>query len=343
MSRPGDVGAGGAPRFGDDDERPHDPGDQPEYSESMYFNAVDASTGYAVLVRMGNRVNEGHSEVTVLAFLPDGGALFHYARVPITGVAGFDAGGLRFDVEEPGRQVRVHFDGTAHRLVNGTDLADPGTALRDSPQLPLTLRLDYGSLAPLFGLGAGEAGTAGMGGGEDVVAASHYEVPCRVSGSLEFGGELVAFNGLGIRDHSWGPRRWQGPRYWRWLSGMFDERTAFVAWAIRVGEQRAPGSGMLMTDGRVSSLVAVDVGTEYGAAPYYPKAMRLTLTAEAGQIVTATGEVLGIVPLRNRRDGVTARLAEVVVRFESNGRTGYGIAEYHDLILDGVPAGMAEA
>jgi hypothetical protein len=330
-------------RFRAEDEYPHPAGSDPQYSESLYFNAVDGEAGYGVLLRIGNRINEGHTEVTVVVFLPDGGAVFHYARVPLQGEPGFAAGGLSVEIVEPKRHMRVRYAGAAHRLAQGIDLADPKRALVDDALTQLGLTLDFESIAPLFGLGTGADGTSGMGGAEEVVAAEHYEVSCRVSGTLDLDQGSVQFTGLGVRDHSWGTRRWQGPQYWRWLSGLFDESTAFVAWSLRVGAEREPGSGMIMRDGRPIALVGVEVHSEYGADPYYPTSMTVAMTAEDGTVTAVTGTVRSTVPLRNRRDGITARLSELVVEYRMGDRIGFGVAEYHDLILDGRPAGMLEA
>jgi hypothetical protein len=335
-----------------DDEYLHAPTSDSDFNESMYFNFVDHRHAHAGLIRMGNRINEGHAEVTVLIYLPGAAAAFRFDRPPISASETFEAGGLRFEIVEPGKHVRVTYRGSVHRLADGTDLADPGTALRNSPQLPLTVHLDYRGLAPLFGLGHGESGTAGMGGGEEMVASQHYEIPCRVVGSIQLGDERIDIDGLGIRDHSWGPRRWQAPTYWRWLSGMIDERNGFVAWSLRVDDRGEPGSGMWMRDGVVSRLIAIDVDSDYGPPPHYPTGMRLVMTAQSGERVTVSGEVLAAVPLRNRKAGAVARLAELVCRYTVEtdtggsgiaGRTAYGIAEYHDLILEGVPAGMGQA
>ena len=62
------------------DEYMHEPTDDPQFNESAYYNFVDGDSGFAVLIRMGNRVNEGHAEVTVLVYLPDGGACIRFDR-----------------------------------------------------------------------------------------------------------------------------------------------------------------------------------------------------------------------------------------------------------------------
>jgi hypothetical protein len=71
--------------------------------------------------------------------------------------------------------------------------------------------------------------------------------------------------------------------------------------------------------------------------------MSVRMQTQSGGVVTATGEVFHNVPLRHRKDDAIARLTEVLVRFDLGGTTGYGICEYHDLMQDGVPAGMTEA
>jgi len=322
------------------DEFMHQPTDNPQFNESAYYNLVDNDSGFAVLIRMGNRVNEGHAEVTVLVYLPDGGAAIRFDRAPIANNDAFDAAGLKFDVVEPLQTIDVTFDGTAYRLNKGTDLADPKTAFTTSPVVPLKLQLRYDNLVPVYGLGGG----SGIQGAEDAIAIGHYQGPCRVVGWVELDGGRKQISGLGYRDHSWGPRKWQGPSYWRWLSCLADDKNGFVAWTQKIGDTRSPGNGMVMRDGALDLVTRVEISSEYGSdKPHYPQTMAVTMQTESGELVTTTGEVFHNVPLRHRREGVTARLAEVLVKFDINGTVGYGICEYHDLMNNDVPAGMIEA
>ncbi len=324
------------------DEQMHEPTDDPQFNESMYFNFVDGGSGFATLVRIGNRINEGHAEVTVLVYLPDGGAAIHFDRAPITHNQAFDAGGLKVEVREPLQHLRLTYSGAAYRLAKGTDLEDPKSAFANSPEIPIELDFDYGSLIDLYGLSSGEGAGAGIEGAEDTIATGHYQGPCRVNGTLVIGGERHDVAGLGFRDHSWGPRRWQGPRYWRWISCLCDESNGFVGWISKIGDQVTKAHGMVLRDGVFERLTDASVTSTYGPAPYYPESLHLIMHTASGT-TEATGTVFAYVPLRNRRDGHTARLAEVICRYEFDGRTGYGISEYHDLMLDGIPAGMAEA
>jgi len=336
------LGGGGSGGFDASDEYMHEPTADPQFNESMYFNFVDPASGHSLLIRMGNRVNEGYAEVTVLLYRPGGAAAIHFERAPISDNSKFDAGGLRFDVVEALQKVRVSYAGPANLLASGLDLADPGPALKTSPIGRLELALLFENLIPVYGLAGNEEAVGGIAGGEETIATGHYQVPCRVSGTLTLDGAIQKVQALGYRDHSWGPRRWQAPRYWRWVSGICDERNVFVGWVTRVGGSRPPGNGMVLRDGRLSLVRAVDISSTYGPPPNYPETMNLTLRTDEGT-TQVTGRVLAIVPLRHRREGTVARLAEAVCEYKLNGLKGFGFSEYHDLIEDGVPVGMAEA
>lgn len=319
----------------------HEPTDHPQFNESAYYNFVDGDSGLGVLIRMGNRVNEGHAEVTVLLYLPDGRAAFHFERAPIEDNDRFEAAGLRFEVVEPLQHMRVTFSGDVRVMASGTDLEDPKRVFAQAPIERLELVLEYRNTIPVYGLGGADGGASGIVGAEDSIATGHYQGPCRVSGTIDLGDDARQIEGLGFRDHSWGPRVWQGPQYWRWVSGLADERNGFVGWISKIGDQLQPDRGMVLRDGRVSFVESAEITTEYGSAPHYPGPLRLTLTTSAGRF-EITGEPVHLVPLRNRRDGETARLAELIYRYDFDGLPAYGISEYHDRMVDGVPAGMGE-
>lgn len=328
--------------FVESDEYTHDPTEDPQFNESMYYNLVDGESRFATLIRMGNRVNEGHAEVTVLAYLPDGRAAIHFKRAPIADNTKFDAGGLRFEVLEPLKRIGITYQGEMYLLSSGTDLEDPKKAFRESPVIRGHLDLEYENFIPVYGLAQTETGAGGIAGGEETIAARHYQAPCRVRGTILLGEDEFEVSGLGWRDHSWGPRKWQGPRYWRWISCLCDESNGFVGWVNRIGDERPPGNGMVLWNGDFQLVRAMDIKSTYGPPPHYPEAMRLTLTTDKGTY-EATGEAFSLVPLRHRREGVTARLAEIVCSYELGDKRGYGIAEYHDLMEGGIPAGMDEA
>ena len=78
-------------------------------------------------------------------------------------------------------------------------------------------------------------------------------------------------------------------------------------------------------------------------AERYQTAMRCTVTTDH-DTYEVTGEVLSLIPLRNRRtdpDGneLMTRITEAMTRYECNGQRGIGMSEYLDQIVDGEPVG----
>ena len=63
---------------------------------------------------------------------------------------------------------------------------------------------------------------------EMVFAKGHYEQHGRAAGTLTVDGTAHRVDGFGLRDHSWGPRSWQSPSYYRWLIGQFDDGFGFM-------------------------------------------------------------------------------------------------------------------
>ena len=45
---------------------------------------------------------------------------------------------------------------------------------------------------------------------------------------IRVGDEEWEVDGYGLRDHSWGPRFWQAPWWYRWLTVNFGEDGGFV-------------------------------------------------------------------------------------------------------------------
>jgi hypothetical protein len=90
-----------------EDDFTHPLGPEPNFNESMYFNFFDRERSIGGFLRLGNRANEGHAEMTVIVYLPDGRVLFMFKRPEIENNGVFDAGGCRFEVLEPTETLRT--------------------------------------------------------------------------------------------------------------------------------------------------------------------------------------------------------------------------------------------
>ena len=82
-----------------EDEYTHTPDAAENYNESMYLNVFDLGLEVGGWFRLGNRVNEGHAEMSVCIYLPDGRVGFMYDRPKIDNNDAMDAGGLTIRVK----------------------------------------------------------------------------------------------------------------------------------------------------------------------------------------------------------------------------------------------------
>ncbi len=320
------------------DEYLHELGPEPTFNESMYFNLYDPAARLGAWFRLGNRANEGHAEMTVCLYLPDGRVGFMYARPAITGNHAFDAGGLRFDVDEPFERLRVAYEGRVVVLDRPLDMADPGAAFRANPHADATADLTVTRISAMFG---GEPDDAHERPGEEF-AKGHYEQLVAVAGTLRVGGEEWSVAGAGLRDHSWGPRTWQAPWYYRWLTCAHLDGWGFML--SRIARRDGPGTrgGFVWDDGELHLCDGGEVSTRWEGDDAYHAAIGFRLTA-GDRVWTGNGRVLNLIPLRNRRDGRVTRISEGLTEWTlDDGRVGHGLSEYLDQIEDGRPVGLAE-
>ncbi len=319
------------------DEGTHDPGDDPTFNESMYVNVYDPSAGLGVFFRIGNRPNEGRAEVTTCAFLPGGRVGFMFGRPHIEGNAVLDAGGMRFEVTRPFEEMEVAYDGTLCILDDPLQMADPKEAFTTNPHVPCRAELTCTGVSTMFG---GEPSEPIEGAGEGF-AKAHYEQLMAVSGRLTIGDDSYPLDGHGLRDHSWGPRTWQAPWYYRWLTGNVGGEFGFMC--SRVASRTGPGTrgGFVWDGGEMHLCPAAEIRTGWTGDGYH-ETVEFDLRA-GDRTWSVKGEVMTLIPLRNRRDGQVTRIAEGLTRWTtSDGRTGYGLSEYLDQIVDGEPVGRDE-
>lgn len=340
-----------AVRLDPSDEYLHELGPEPNFNESMYVNTFDARNHLGAWFRMGNRANEGHAEMTVCLYLPDGRVGFMFKRPEIGNNDALDAGGMTWTMVTPFEELRLDYAGKVLLLDDPTQMADPKSAFATNPYADCEVHLTFTGLGrpSMFG---GEPETAHEAPGEEF-AKGHYEQLVQSSGTVRVDGEQWDIAGGGLRDHSWGPRYWQAPWYYRWLTASFGPGFGFMA--SRVAKQNGPGTrGGFVWDGdRLHLCDDCTVSTRYaGADQYHEQVDGVLRSSRSGKEWRFTGEVMSLIPLRNRRqdpDGnwLLTRISEGMTRWtieggEHDGAVGYGLSEYLDQIIDGQPVGLAE-
>jgi hypothetical protein len=327
------------------DEYTHTPDDAPNYNESMYLNAFDLDQEVGGWFRLGNRVNEGYAEMTVCIYLPGGRVGFMYRRPRIETNEAMAAGGLRIDVVEPFEELHVSYDGEVCLLDEPLQMAEPRTAFKENPHVPCTVDLTIRGMSPMYGgRPQYEDGTEPATDPLSSFAKAHYEQHTTVAGTVTVGDETLHIDGFGLRDKSWGPRYWQAISWYRWLPMMFGPDLAMMLSVIDTGPDREPRqSGMVLKDGEYRKLVAVEIDSDVDDDGNQT-AMRCRATTEDGDTYEVTGEVLSLIPLRNRRttpggEELTTRITEAMTRYRCGDLVGVGMSEYLDQVVDGRPVG----
>ncbi|HUW02469.1 MAG TPA: hypothetical protein VMW08_08985 [Acidimicrobiales bacterium] len=154
---------------------------------------------------------------------------------------------------------------------------------------------------------------------------TRYEIPCTVHGEVLLGDEVIDFDGVGQRDHSWGVRDWWSLG-WCWTSGRLDDGTRFHGADIRI-----PG---------------LDYAAGYVASPgealaSIPHPMRVTETVGDAGLPTSASIDLGLLQvdvtpvawspvLLTADDGRASRFPRCLTRFTAaDGRRGVGWTEWN--------------
>ena len=314
------------------------------FNESMYFNVFDRARRIGGWFRIANRPNEGKGEMTCCIYLPDGRIGFMFARPKRSDNEAFDGGGMKVTVVEPHRRLDVSYHGELCLLAEPKQMMDPGQAFKTNPMVDAAIDLEFEGVSPMYG---GEPVRADGQPLEQDAATSfargHTEQHTRGRGTLRVGDETFDIDGLGLRDHSWGPRYWQAIYWYRWLPMNFSDDFAMMVSITCPPGGKPRAGGMVLENGEYVMIRDATLSTEYDDDRCQ---RRFEVTARTDEReYRVTGRVMSLIPLRNRRrspDGeeLTTRITEGMTEFECDGLTGFGLSEYLDQIVDGEPVGM---
>jgi len=314
------------------------------FNESMYFNVFDRANRIGGWFRLANRPNEGKGEMTCCVYLPDGRIGFMFARPERRDNDALDGGGMKFTVVEPHKRLTVSYRGKLCLLRNPQEMMDPGKAFKNNPMVEAAIDLDFTGVSPMFGGEPVNAdGSPIEQKAEESFARGHTEQHTRGKGTIRVGDESFPIDGLGLRDHSWGPRFWQAVYWYRWLPMNFsDDFAMMVSITCKAGESPRAG-GMVLRDHQYVMIRDARIETVYDANQCQETFKVWAKTDEREYSVT--GKVMSLIPLRNRRrtpegEDLMTRITEGMTEYECEGRKGYGLSEYLDQIVDGVPVGL---
>jgi hypothetical protein len=310
------------------------------WSESYYFNAYDPESDSGLFSRIGIRPNEGTMDVGMSLWLP-GGELGEYRwvveqREMVDTV--LDVGAVRYEMLEALRSWRLTMDDAVQARPTGKSRAE---AEAEAHPVKVALDVRFDAITPAVG-------TDGQPGGgpksKEAAAASgtvgkgHLEQAGRWTGTLSVDGVTHEWKGAhGNRDRSWGPRRWGGPKMWRWFSINVGDDLHFGG--IRLGTDAGDLHRGWVWDGeRATSVAEWRVRTELEDDGVTHRVVHLDVVDKAGRTFPLRGDVLRIAPI-GQAGGTLVN--EGLARWTYEGdagagpRTGYGIAEYLHQLDDG--------
>jgi hypothetical protein len=233
------------------DEGRHTPGPEQLWNESWYFDAISSDARLGMYARLGLYPNLGVAWVTAFVCGPDrptAAVIDFAAPLPAGEALTVEAQALSLEqvCESPLERYRVRL------RARGEEHADPASLLRGEAGEPTDVTFDL----------VWET----LGDPYSYRVATRYEIPCRVSGTITVGGETLALEGLGQRDHSWGTRDWWSAD-WMWSAGHLQDGTRVHgvefrlpnAPALGVGYVQPPRGGVLELDSvRASEEVAAN-------------------------------------------------------------------------------------
>lgn len=328
------------------DEFQHEPEAARNYNESMYFDMFDRTQPLGAWLRIGNRPNEGHAEVTVCVHLPDGRVAFWFVRPEISSNAELNAGGLRVEVVEPFKALRIAYDGEVLLLDDANALKDARNAFRHSPRAQASIRFDLTGVSPMHGGEIVNAdGTPWDLDPETSSYRGHTEQHLAVTGQITIGDKTYAFDGFGFRDKSWGPRHWGNLHWHKWLPITFGPDFGVLLALMGRRDQPPLIVGHVWRGDRLVPLTDARLDVRYDD-DFVQQTMTLELETEEG-VTTVVGETLAFTPLQHRRqteDGgeTRVRIIKTMTRFQCEGRQALGMAEFLDLIEDGRPISITQ-
>jgi hypothetical protein len=278
--------------------------DEPEWSDSLYFNAWDPGSGVFLMARMAVKPN--------LPIVTAGFIAWRHDRVDPTGVfshrideqprSNWDVmsiGALTYRMEQARQRWTVTLDQRTHLTFDGVGAC---VDYNDSPRGPTPRAWAWG----------------------------HYEQLCRVTGDLVLGGERIAFDGVGIRDHSWGVRDWTGVGEWHWVAGYSASGAVGLnAFTCIAPDDTVTVHGFVHRDGVDEPVVGVETDT-IGRPP---AATTLTVTTASGATVRVQGEAaMDPIEVRPDESGGATVVHEAPMRMIIDGREAFGI---YELLVNG--------
>ncbi len=292
----------------------HEFGEHLDWNESFYFNFYDRKKDICGFMRIGLKPNRDEKSMFFFLMMPDGSDIGTMAAESFKD-SDLRTNGLRYEKLVPERKWRIEYDG---------DLA--GLAAERQPKTHVSMSLEFESLHTIFNY-------RDCVSEEDIrlskmTASEHTEQCGKLTGRLVVGGREYKIEALGERDHSWGVRNWIAPTMWIWLAAQFSEDVAMNVTKL-FADDGVVDAGFVRLDGRNLPIVKAEVETDHDSEGA-PTGLSMVLHDKLGGSHVMTAKVIKTVklPFTGHEGYGSVVIYETLSKYEFDGRTGYGIAEF---------------
>lgn len=154
------------------------------------------------------------------------------------------------------------------------------------------------------------------------MADDRFEQQGIISGAIALNNIRIPFNGLSLRDHSWGTRDWAVNQHWKWVHLQTPNNSGVHFWKLfALGREHL--CGYVIRDGHMAQIV--DVTESFSCAEgLVPKSIFASIIDSAGRTTEVCAEVYASYPFR---------VHDLITLFESpmtatiNGVSGNGWME----------------
>ena len=324
------------------DEFPHKPTAEINFNESVYVNGWDSKKKCGGWMRMGNRVNEGYTELQLCFYLPDGRIACQFLRPPISSNENFCANGLEYQVIKPFEEVTMKYAGPLFLLEDPEKLRNPGRFFSESDTVDASIAFRVIGNSPIHGGEPIDENVQTMYGRD--FSFGHFFQHTVTKGTVVIDNKRITLTGYGWRDHSWGPRYWTNIFCYRLLIANFGPDHGITLLKLTEENGNVRKSGVLLVDRKYEPIKNLEITTDW-STNYDPIRIQIEVETEK-RSVQMEGEVLVLAPLRNRRKlgdvYLESRIAEGFTEWKWDEKKGIGITEYIERIENGRPVGYPQ-
>ena len=247
------------------DEDPHPPDDAVNFNESVYVNGFDPRLRVGGWMRLGNRSTRATPSSRSACTCPTAGSRASSPGQASRPTTAFDAGGLRYAVDEPFERVEMHYEGELLLLDDPSVLRDPKRMFATAPRVDGEVHMHARAVSPAHG------GEPTAPEHEDMMlygyefSRGHFNQHIAVRGTMRVGDGGVGARRLRLARPLLGAALLAGDLVLPAADRQLRRGPRVHASAQHVGGRHSRRFGVLLIDGRYEEVIDLDVTTEWSA------------------------------------------------------------------------------